>query len=216
MEIDMAQAVMHAFFNALGHIWWVLPLVILASVFKTPWFKGVSGEWLVRFLLGRGPLAGATQYHDVILPHPKGTSQIDHVCLSTSGVFVIETKNYKGLIFGKRHDRTWTQVLGKRKNRFQNPLVQNAGHIRTLVGVTGLPESAFHSVVVFVGSAKLKKAVPANVVRIGKMNRYIASLTDGILSNDDLRLAVERIDSEKFEATRDNRRLHKQRVARKK
>ncbi len=52
--------------------------------------------------------------------------------MSTHGIFVIETKNYKGWIYGKEKDRQWTQVIYKRKERFQNPIHQNYGPIKAL------------------------------------------------------------------------------------
>ena len=68
------------------------------------------------------------QYHDVILPTAGGTTQIDHVFVSVFGVFVVETKNMSGWIFGSERDQDWTQVFpGGRKFKFQNPLRQNYG-----------------------------------------------------------------------------------------
>lgn len=59
------------------------------------------------------------------------TSQIDHVVIQSNGIFVIETKNYSGRIYGKENQLEWTQVLkfGKVKNKFYNPLKQNKTHI---------------------------------------------------------------------------------------
>src|SRR5512147_1006634 len=49
-----------------------------------------------------------------------GTTQIDHILVSRFGVFVIETKDYKGWIFGNEKDPYWTQVLFHSKFKFQN------------------------------------------------------------------------------------------------
>ncbi len=85
----------------LAQLWYLLPLLLIAVVIKTPWFKGMIGEWFInvsiRLFLDR------REYHllkDVTLPTPQGTTQIDHVIVSRFGVFVIETKNMKGWIFG--------------------------------------------------------------------------------------------------------------------
>lgn len=43
-----------------------------------------------------------------------GMTQIDHIYISKFGIFVVETKNYKGWIYGKTHDKEWTKnVYGK-------------------------------------------------------------------------------------------------------
>lgn len=59
------------------------------------------------------------------------------------GIFVIETKNYKGWIYGSERDRQWTQVIYKRKERFQNPLRQNCRHTKVLSELTGIPHNLF-------------------------------------------------------------------------
>jgi restriction system protein len=72
-------------------------------------------------------------YHlldSVTLPVADGTTQVDHILISRFGVFVIETKHYKGWIFANAKSPEWTQVLFKRKFRFQNPLHQNHKHVR--------------------------------------------------------------------------------------
>ncbi|RLQ96850.1 nuclease-related domain-containing protein [Falsibacillus albus] len=49
--------------------------------------------------------------HDIYLPSKNGSSvQIDHMILSIYGIFVVETKNYKGWIFGDDQSRQWKQV----------------------------------------------------------------------------------------------------------
>ena len=40
------------------------------------------------------------RFHDVIINSPDGTTQLDHVIISPYGIFVIETKNMSGWIFG--------------------------------------------------------------------------------------------------------------------
>lgn len=81
--------------------------------------------------------------------------------------FVIETKNYAGWIFGGEHSRYWTQVIYSKKSRFQNPLYQNAMHVRALAIATGLPRDCFHNLVYFAGDATLKTAPPPKVLTEG-------------------------------------------------
>jgi restriction system protein len=60
--------------------------------------------------------------HNVILPGRNNTAQIDHVIVSIYGLFVMETKNMDGWIFGSAQQETWTQQFFKKKFKFQNPL----------------------------------------------------------------------------------------------
>ena len=99
-------------------------------------------------------------FHDIMLPTPDGMTQIDHVFVSRFGVFVVETKNMGGWIFGEPNQHRWTQVLpGGRKQQFQNPLRQNHRHVKAVeeaLGARTLPEGTVRSVVAFVGEAELK------------------------------------------------------------
>ena len=51
------------------------------------------------------------RFHNVVVPTRNGTTQIDHVLISPFGVFIVETKNLKGWIFGSENQPKWTQSL---------------------------------------------------------------------------------------------------------
>ncbi len=94
--------------------------------FKTPIEKGIAGEFLVNLAINSRLYK--KKYHllkNVTLPTEDGTTQIDHIIVLQYGIFVIETKNMKGWIFGEEHQRTWTQKIYKHTSKFQNPLHQN-------------------------------------------------------------------------------------------
>jgi hypothetical protein len=69
---------------------------------------------------------------NVIVNTRSGTTQIDHVLVSIYGIFVIETKNIKGWIFGAPNSEKWTQVIYGKKRLFQNPIKQNYRHTKCL------------------------------------------------------------------------------------
>ncbi|MDZ7854092.1 MAG: nuclease-related domain-containing protein [Halomonas sp.] len=70
--------------------------------------------------------------HNVTLPTPDGSTQIDHIFVSRFGIFVVETKNMKGWIFGDKDQAQWTQKIYRKSFRFQNPLRQNYKHVKSL------------------------------------------------------------------------------------
>ena len=72
------------------------------------------------------------KYNDILLPKEQGTTQIDHIVVSQYGIFVIETKNLSGWIYGDQYNKYWTQKFFKKTYRFYNPIHQNYGHIKTL------------------------------------------------------------------------------------
>ena len=139
-------------------------------------FKGLLGETVINVAMWLKLDKDA--YHrlnNITLQLPNGGStQIDHVIVSVYGIFVIETKNYKGWIFGNEKQRQWTQVIMGRKYKFQNPLRQNYLHIKTLADLLELDISYFHSMIAFIGECELKTRdeLPEHVLT-GGMVSYV-------------------------------------------
>jgi hypothetical protein len=126
---------------ALGIILIVLVIAFIVSrAFRnTPEHKGREGELHVHIILAQLP-EEYTVLDDVVLKINSGTTQIDHVVVSRYGVFAIETKNYRGDIYGNDDRQQWTQVIVTdvtymkkwyktytyvTKNRFYNPVKQS-------------------------------------------------------------------------------------------
>lgn len=131
-------------------------------------FKGWLGE--LKGLLAHRLLLDRRVYHslhDVTLPTPEGTTQIDHILVSRFGVFVIEAKNFEGWIFGSEHSAQWTQNLYEHKSRFQNLLHQNYRHTQALSEYMRLPQEKLHSLVMFWGDCTFKTPLPHNVINKG-------------------------------------------------
>ena len=117
---------------------------------------------------------------DILIKTSDGyTSQIDELVLSEYGLFVIETKNYKGWIFGNEKAENWTQVIYKDKHTFRNPIKQNWSHIYALKSVlSDYPNIRYHPIVVFSGNATLKSiesSVP--VIYSNRLNSTIRKLS---------------------------------------
>lgn len=135
----------------------VIAFLVAVWLLGSAWFKGAIGELRVNTSL-RARLA-ADDYkilHDLTLPTRNGTTQIDHVVISRFGIFVIETKNMKGWIFGSANQAEWMQVVFRRKSKFQNPIRQNFSHMKAVEGLLRIPLHKLHGVVAFVGSASPK------------------------------------------------------------
>jgi len=114
---------------------------------------------------------------NVLVPAGNGTTQVDHVIVSIFGIFVIETKNMDGWIFGSAEQKSWTQSFGKKRFRFQNPLRQNYRHTRSMAEFLRLDHDVFHSVVFFIGDCELKTRLPENVLTSG-LPRYVKPIFD--------------------------------------
>lgn len=164
--------------------------------------KGKIGETVINVAMW--VMLDKKAYHrlnNITLPLPDGGStQIDHVIVSIYGIFVIETKHYKGWIFGSEEQAQWTQVVFGKKYKFQNPLRQNYLHIKTLSDLLGLDSSHFHSIIAFTGECKIKTRdeLPEHVLTRG-MVPYIKMKQDKILTEAQVQAIVEQIEAQRFD-----------------
>ena len=156
-------------------------LLLVVFTLVMLWFgsarqKGKRGEKRVFNILSKGLPDGFIVLNDIYLPLSDGTTtQIDHIVVSQYGVFVVETKNYSGWIFANARDDEWTQVIYRRKSRFQNPLRQNYRHICVLAECLGISKDYFHSVVAFTENCTFKTPMPDGVVYTVALADYIKS-----------------------------------------
>ncbi|MBV7528412.1 MULTISPECIES: nuclease-related domain-containing protein [unclassified Pseudomonas] len=182
----------HSFMQVWDALRWFIPLLLLISLLKLLWAKGHRGELLVR-LYARCLLDKHTyrRTHNITLNTIDGTTQIDHVFLSPYGIFVVETKNKRGWIFGNERQSQWTQKLYKKTFTFQNPLRQNYKHLKALQATLGVGPEHLHSVVTFVGASTFKSEMPANVTQGSGFIRYIKSFKQPVFTDAEVEALVQ-------------------------
>lgn len=149
----------------------VVSLFIYLARYNSAKQKGKRGEMRVSAILSK--LSDEyTILNDLVFRTEKGTTQIDHIVVSKYGIFTIETKNYRGEIYGDDNRKEWTQLIVTKvtyakkwwktytyvtKNRFYNPVKQSVGHalrIKELLSV--FPHVKIVPIVVFTGDAILR------------------------------------------------------------
>lgn len=147
-----------------------------------------------------------TLHKNVTLEIEEDTTQIDHIIISKYGIFVIETKNYGGWIYGGEHQKQWTQKLYKKSFKFQNPLHQNYKHIKFLQSILSIPnvmeleERDFISLIHFTGErAELKTELPNNVMTSGVLP-FIKEHEEIKLSDIKIKILNERLETKKLKA----------------
>ncbi len=144
------------------------------------------GEFWVKLELRKLPKDRYIIFNDIMIEDEKGTHQIDHLVLSKFGIFVIEMKNYYGLIKGKEFDNKWCQYLGKHKNYFLNPIHQNYGHIKSLSNLFKLEDKCFFSVICFSNQAKVDVKSNNIVTQVDYLKDEILKYNE-VLINDDIK-----------------------------
>lgn len=197
--------------------WYLIPIFIFVLIIKSAWFKGffkgMVGEWQVNLLLKF--FLDKNEYHlikNVTLPTDDGTTQIDHIIVSKYGIFVVETKNMKGWIFGSPNQKQWTQKIFKHTSKFQNPLHQNYKHVKTLEDLllTGCKakNDCIFSVIIFIGDSTFKTKMPDNVRFARGGIEYIKSKRDLAFSEDEVADIIEQIESGRLERSFTTNRQH--------
>lgn len=147
--------------------------------------KGRYGEYLTYQYLRVYEKQGAKFLFNCYLPRENGeTTEIDVMMISGSGIYVFESKNYSGWIFGDANGKTWTQTLPQgrkvRKEHFLNPVKQNQLHIKCLKKYLRDETVPVYSVVVFSERCTLKKVnmsgSDAVVVKRDRLYRTVAGI----------------------------------------
>ncbi|MBA5630342.1 NERD domain-containing protein [Moheibacter lacus] len=158
----------------------ILFIIFLTFLFRylKPKIKGIVGENQVSGVL-RKLGKDYVVIHNVKLNIRGSLSQIDHVVVSDYGVFVIETKNYKGWILGYENSQNWTQVIYKYKNKFYNPVLQNRGHIYALKYLLKEYQNLeFISIIVFSNKTTLKTKTSTHVIYLNKLLKTISQYNE--------------------------------------
>jgi restriction system protein len=171
-------------------------------------FKGWIGE--LKTIIAKKVFLRSSDYIDlnnVTIHTGVGTTQIDHIIISRYGVFVVETKNMNGWIFGCADNPQWTKTNRGHKLTFQNPLHQNHAHIKALSKLIGVHPSMMHSVVMFRGDCSLRTPMPPNVLTSGYAS-YIKSKTKVFFDEPEVRRIVSAIRKVMLPKTRATRLAH--------
>ena len=190
-----------------------MEFIILVLVFSSGFLIGKYrssyedniGERAVRKLLTTNlPYDDYQLLNNVTIPIDNGSTQIDHILVSTKGIFVIETKHYSGWIFGNANSKKWTQVIYKSKNQFQNPLHQNYSHVKALTSLLDfLDPHVFKSLVVFTGTAEFKSKKPAGVYNLQEIISVITSHKEEVISKNRMQFCVGRIECTRYEISQE-------------
>ena len=127
-------------------------------------------------------------------PNKKYTTQIDHVVVSPFGIFVIETKNYSGWIFGNEKSKKWKQTFRTTEAQYlYNPIKQNWGHIYALAENLHLNSGVFKPIIVFSDDCELHISSTTPVVYMSELKECILQYTQEIIPRGDVTAIFDRL-----------------------
>lgn len=137
---------------------------------------GRYGEYLTYKYLKDFESNGAKFLFNVYIPKENGeTAEIDVLMLCSKGLFVFESKNYSGWIFGSENQKNWYQTLPTGRGRshkesFYNPIMQNRSHIKYLRAYLD-NQIPMYSIITFSDRCTLK-SVQIKSDDVSVINRY--------------------------------------------
>lgn len=171
-------------------------IVLLVLIIPTSSDKGSSGEKAVAQILSVLPEPEYTVLNNVMLRSDFGLTQIDHIIVSLYGIFVIETKNYKGWITGGEYADNWTKNMYRKKYSFRNPLKQNYAHIKALMNLLEVDNQEFFiSIIAFSRNADVKVVTSKNVIYYDELINTIWRYHSSVFTIDQVSEYVNRIRS---------------------
>lgn len=176
--------------------------IFLAFVFVLKMFlpkiKGHMGESIVKIKLNSLDKEKYKVINNLVLENAGGTTkstQIDHLVVSTYGIFSIETKNYKGWIYGSEFGKNWTQNIYGNKKTFMNPILQNYAHIKAVENILKdlYPNMKYFSIIAFSPEAEIKVKLKESVVcKMSQVSKEIEKLSnEDIIDKDELEKILE-------------------------
>lgn len=139
-------------------------LLLLLLCVLSPFFvpsKGKMGETHIYSVLDKLEGQKAILTNCYLPLRNGGTTEVDLILIHESGIYVVESKNYSGWIFGSEDQKYWTQSLPSRgrrteKHKFYNPTWQNGTHIRCLKRILQDNTVPYYSYIVFGDGCELK------------------------------------------------------------
>jgi hypothetical protein len=163
---------------------------------------GRRGERRVASYLEDLPCEEYRIYNDILIRNGRHTTQVDHLIISPYGVFVIETKNVHGKVYGSGNAEFWKQYLpdiGYRRYGFtqehqlRNPLWQNAGHVKTLRRLVFGNDVPVQGIVAFPAETDVYVTADQPVLKFWDVVPYILEYREEVLTLEQMDDYQERL-----------------------
>lgn len=140
--------------------------------------KGAVGEEVIYDFFQTLP-GNYIIFQNIYLPlkNGKGHTEVDLIVVHEKGVFVIESKNYEGIITGESTARQWSKKLSSTFSKtFYNPIMQNATHISALQhAIPMIEDDELYSIIIFGQQSELQvELMPAKNVFVMKATQAAA------------------------------------------
>lgn len=170
--------------------WGIAVLIIILGLFlQMAWLKEYVCEWQLNKLLKS---IGSESLHNVTIPDGMdGNIFVEYLILTPKNILLLGVKKYRGLIFAADKIDLWTQVIGNKSYKFDNPLRQLENDVVALNSI--VEHSKIAGKVLFIKGSEFPKGKPDNVITISDVKNLQEEHTSDIPKalNEDWRKLVE-------------------------
>lgn len=155
--------------------WLVAGLILVLGLFlQIIWIKEYIGEWKLNNLLNN---IGAESLHNVsISDGMDGKIFIEYLILTPNNILLLGVKKFRGLIFAADKIELWTQVIGKKSYKFENPLHQLENDALALNAK--IENTKIVGKVLFINGSEFPKGKPEDVITISDIKDWTKEYAD--------------------------------------
>ncbi len=172
----------------------LLGLLLLAAIISILFFNKIKRAYTDWYLFHSVKKLGHTIRRNIILPDGMdGTICIDNLVLMPDRILVVSVGRYQGSIFASENIDVWTQVVGKRSYKFNNPLLKLEQDIATVRA--HVPKIKVSGILIFSDDVDFPKGKPDNVISVAEAKRCFGIIGAEKI-NDEYLNAWNKIESE--------------------
>lgn len=161
--------------------WLVVALMlIIGFLLQIAWIKEYIGEWKLNNLLKN---TGVKSLHNISIAD--GIDEkifVEHLILTSNNILLLGVKKFRGLIFAAEKIDLWTQVVGNKSYKFENPLHQLENDISILN--SKLKNTKISGKVLFVNGSEFPKGKPEDVISISDIQAWPRKSTNLDISKE--------------------------------
>lgn len=149
---------------------------------------GCEGEYYTYLELLRFRCRGAKLLTNLyIVNKDNEITEIDIIMVHKTGIYIFESKNFSGGIYGNYKDKYWTQTLGNYHSRFYNPILQNEKHLKYINDLfNGKYKNNIYSFIVFSNRCRLKKVKYSGDVRVVRRCNLAKNINKRIINTNNI------------------------------
>ncbi|HEB57023.1 MAG TPA: NERD domain-containing protein [Gammaproteobacteria bacterium] len=155
----------------------LLGLLLLAAIVSMFFFNKIKRAYVDWYLVHTVKQLGHDIMRNVVLPDGMdGTVCIDNIVLMPDRILLVSVGRYQGAVFASENIDVWTQVVGKRSYKFNNPLLKLEQDIAAVR--THEPKIRVDGILVFSADVNFPKGKPDNVISVTEAKRRFANVGD--------------------------------------